>query len=178
MQSPKSRGKFIHVSFRVPSQLKDQLDTEAKRKKLNLNAFVTRILVKYYKFDRLVEHENSVVIERHVFSRILEKMSYEDMAEIGKEFGPIIVREDFEFFGISPTLDNLVEEYFEPMGTFSDRYEFNVSGIAPNLKLILRHEYSSKWSVFLGEYAKGVINSVLGKNVKIQLEDDQVTIEF
>ena len=64
------------------------------------------------------------------------------------------------------------------MGTFSDRYEFNVSGIAPNLKLILRHEYSSKWSVFLCEYAKEIINSVLGRDPKIQIEDGQVTIEF
>lgn len=178
MQSPKSRGKFVHVSFRIPTELKDQLENEAKRKKMNLNAFVTRILVKYYTFDRLVEHENSVVIERHVFSRILDKMEHEDMAEIGKELGPIIVKQDFEFFGIAPNLDNLVEEYFEPMGTFSDRYEFNVSGIAPNLKLILRHEYSSKWSVFLAEYAKGITNSILGRNPKIQVEDGQVTIEF
>ena len=112
MQSRKSRAEFVHVSFRMPSELKDQLEKEAKRKKMNLNAFVNRILVKYYTFDRLVEHENSVVIERHVFSRILDKMKYEDMAEIGKELGPIIVKQDFEFFGITPNLDNLLEKYF------------------------------------------------------------------
>ena len=60
--------------------------------------------------------------------RLIEKVSVEEMNEIAKELGPSIVKQDFEFFDISLSLNNLISKYFEPVSAFSNRFEFNVAG--------------------------------------------------
>jgi len=177
MERLKSR-RSVHISLRVPSELREELQREGSRRKINFNSLGNRILEKYLSFDRLVEHEHSVVIERKVFLGILEEVPVESLAELGKKLGPQVVKESFEFFGIPLTLDNLISNYFTPIGAFSDNYECNATGSTPNLKLILAHEYGDKWSIFLREYASGIIESILGTKPKVLAGVDTVTIEF
>ncbi|HEV2226313.1 MAG TPA: hypothetical protein VGR56_05850 [Nitrososphaerales archaeon] len=171
-------GLTVHASFRVSADVRRELQKEAIRRKISFNSLGNRILEKYLSFDRLVEHEHSVVIERKVFSRILEKIAVEDLQEIGRELGQKAAKEDFEFFGIPPTLGNLITRYFEPIGAFSDRYDSNIVGDAPYLKIVLAHEYGHKWSIFLGEHSIGVVESILGAKPNIEIGEDVVTIQL
>lgn len=143
-----------------------------------MNALVNRVLERYLAFDRMADYDHSVTIERGFFVKIIEKASSKDLIEIARSLGPKIVKRDFTFFNIAPTLDNLITKYFEPVGAFSDRFDLNISGEAPDLKLVLTHEYGRKWSDFLGDYCEKVIESVLGVRPLIKVEDDLVTIEF
>lgn len=109
---------------------------------------------------------------------MLEKLRVEDLEEMAKEVGPIIVKRDFAFFNIPPTLDNLISKYFEPVGRFSDRFDVNISGEGPGVKLVLTHEHGANWSRFLREYCSGVIESTLGVKPLIKVEGNLVTIEL
>jgi len=109
---------------------------------------------------------------------MIEAASREDLESLGKKLGPRLVKQTFEFFDIEPTVDSLVSRYFEPMGAYSGRYQANVVGSGPDLKLILEHDYGIKWSTFLAEYTKGVAKSLLGTEPKIDLDDDLVKVEF
>jgi hypothetical protein len=178
MQNPRIGKRFFHLSIRVSSNVSIELEREVKRQGTTVNALVNRVLERYLAFDRMADYDHSVTIERGFFEKIIEKASSEDLVEIARILGPKIVKRDFAFFNIAPTLDNLVAKYFEPVGAFSDRFDLNISGEAPDLKLVLTHEYGRKWSEFLGEYCDQVIESVLGVKPLIKVEDDLVTIEF
>lgn len=178
MQNPKGGKRFSHLSVRISSDLRNELEKELRRQRITVNALVNRALERYLAFDRMTDHDHSVVLEGRIFVRMIEKVRAEDLEEIAKELGPMIVKQDFAFFNISPTLDNLVTKYFEPVGAFSDRFDFNFISDPPNLKLILAHQYGRKWSGFLAEYAKGIIESVLGVQPLIEVGDNLVEIEF
>jgi hypothetical protein len=139
---------------------------------------MNHLLTKYVIFDRIVEHERSIVLDRRIFFPIIQKVPVEELEKIGKELGPKLVRQTFEFLNIEPTVDNLVNRYLEPMGTYSGRYQSNIVAATPNLKLVLEHEYGSKWSAFLAQYMTGVVKSLLSCEPKIEVEDDLVKIEF
>lgn len=168
----------MHLSFRIPENLRRELNKEAERQRINLNALANRILTKYVDFDRIAEHEHSIILDRRIFSSIIEVASGEDLESLGRELGPRLVKQTFEFFGIEPTVEILVSRYFEPMGAYSGRYQSNVVGNAPDLKLILEHDYGVKWSAFLAEYTRGVIKSLLGTEPRIELNSDLIKVEF
>jgi hypothetical protein len=178
MQGLNSGKQFVHVSIRIPSDVRSGLDKEARRQGINLNALTNRILAKYLVFDRIVEHEHSIVLDRRIFLPIIEKVTREEFEDLGRKLGPRLVKETFQFFDIEPTVESLISRYFEPMGTYSGRYESNIVRSGPNLKLILEHDYGSKWSGFLAEYTKGVGKSLLGAEPKIEVNDDLVKVEF
>jgi hypothetical protein len=136
------------------------------------------VLERYIAFDRMADYDHSVSIERGFFEKIIERSSSEDLLEIARNLGPKIVKRDFAFFNIAPTLDNLIAKHLEPVGAFSDRFDLNISGEAPDLKLVLTHEYGRKWSEFLAEYYGKAIESTLKVRPLIKVEDDLVTIEF
>jgi len=178
VQNLKGQTQFVHVSIRIPESVRHELNKEARRQHINLNALANRILTKYVDFDRMVEHERSIVLDRRIFLPMIEAASREDLENLGKKLGPRLVKQTFEFFDIEPTVESLVSRYFEPMSAYSGRYQANVVGSGPDLKLILEHDYGIKWSTFLAEYTKGVVKSLLGTEPKIELDDDLVKIEF
>jgi hypothetical protein len=174
-----SDGKhFTHLSIRVSSSLSNELTREIRRDSTTINALVNRVLTRYILFDRMADYDHSIILERGCFERILEEISSESLISIAKDLGPKMVKRDFEFFNIAPTVDNLISRYFEPYGAFSDRFDLNVSGEQPNLKLVLTHDYGRKWSDFLGEYCARVVESTLGFKPLIKVEDNLVTIDF
>ncbi len=178
MQGLNNGNQFVHISLRIPDNVRSELDKEAKRQGINVNALANRILAKYLIFDRMVEHEHSIVLDRRIFLPIIEKVTREEFEDLGMRLGPRLVKQTFQFYDIEPTVESLISRYFEPMGSYSGRYESNVVRSGRHLKLILEHDYGSKWSAFLAEYAKGVGKSLLGAEPKIELNDDLVVIEF
>ncbi len=170
--------KYSHVSIRVSSDLSKELEKEVRRQGTTVNALINRVLTRYLAFDRLADYDHSVTLERGCFEKIIEKLSGEELIHIAGILGPRTVKRDFAFFDIVPNLDNLILKHFEPTGAYSDRFDLNVSGEGPNLKLVLTHEYGRKWSNFLAEYYDKAVGSVLGVKPFIKVEDDLVTIEF
>jgi hypothetical protein len=173
-----NRRKHVHVSLRIPTEMRDELLREGDRQRVNFNSLGNRILERYLSFDRIIEYNRSVVMEREVLSAILDRVATEDLERIGREFGPRLVKESFSYYGISPTLSNLVTKYFEPAGRYSGRYDFNLVGTASQPKLVLMHRYGKKWSSLMKEYTAGVIESILGERPKIEADSDIVAIEF
>ncbi len=178
MQNLGDEKRFTHLSVRIPSDLNTHLVSESKRQGITLNALINRTLERYLTFDRLVDFDHSVVLEEQIFERLLEHIDNEDLAKVARDIGPKVVKRDFAFFNISATLDSLVSSYFRPAGKFSNKFDINVSGEFPNVKLVLSHEHGLKWSNFLREYCEGVIESVIGARPLITAEDDVVTIDL
>jgi len=170
--------RHVHISLRIPTDMREELLREAYKQGINFNALGNRIMEKYLSFDRMAERDRSVVMEREVLSAILDKVAVQDLEEIGREFGPRLVKESLFFYGISPTLHDLVTKYFEPAGKYSGRYDFNLVGTSSQPRMVLVHRYGEKWSILLKEYMAGAIESILGGRPRIEAGPDFVTIEF
>jgi hypothetical protein len=177
MERRAHRKSSVHVNFRIPLELKIELEDEAKRHNMNLNALVTQIMTKHMTYDRKIERPGSVVLRKELFSRILDKVSVEEMERIGSAFGPKIVKRAFGFLDIGLDLDNLVNHYFQPMGSYSGWYRFNMIEGNPT-KLLLEHEYGLNWSVFLKYYNTGLIKSITGVEPEVEADDSLITIRL
>ena len=163
---------FVHVSVRLPSELRDQLRIEAKRSHNNFNSLINDVLEKHVSFDRITEHVRAVPVNLYLFSEMLRNVPVEQMEAVGKELGPRLIRQTFTFLGIEYDLESLIQYYFEPVGAYSRWYSFNMAGRPPNRKLMFEHQYGRKWSAFLRYYVGGIIKSATGNEPRITVDDE------
>jgi hypothetical protein len=167
----KSNERSVYLSIRMRRHLKDQLTADARRHKTNLNALINTTLEKHVSFDSISEHVRAIPVNQNLFAAMLESVSEERMEGIGIELGPRLIRNTFLFLNIKYDLDNLIEHYFEPLGSFSGWYNFSSTEGGPNRKLIFEHTHGPKWSAFLKRYIAGIIKAATGVEPRITLED-------
>ncbi len=172
-----SRGsKFDHISLRVDHEIKTQIEKDAKKRKINLNSLINLILTKYVSFDSLIEQSEAVPLNKSLFMSILESIETEEMERIGKELGPVAVRQTFAFQGLNFDLEGLIEHYFQPVSSFTKCYTFNVVGTGASRRLMFQHQYGRKWSAFLKQYIGGMIKSATHTEPRIAIEDGLVIV--
>jgi hypothetical protein len=131
--------RFVHVSFRVPSEVKAGLDREAKRRDINVNSLANQILAKYVSFDRIAEHVEAVPLNKSLFTGILDKIEADQLERLGRDIGPRLAKSTFTFLNMDFDLDSLILRYFEPVSMYSRWYSFNVAGNGANRKLMFEH---------------------------------------
>lgn len=95
MQNLGNRKQFSHLSIRVSTDLRKDLEKDARRKGIPVNALVNRLLERHIAFDRMTDFDHSIVLERGCFAKIVEKMKGEDLVQIARSLGPKTVKRDF-----------------------------------------------------------------------------------
>ncbi len=116
---------FIHVSLRLPTRLRNQLNEDAKRHNITLNSLLITILAKYITFDKILEGTKALPLIESIFRELLEIASLDQMESIAKKLSSKVVRQSFAFQGVDFNIDNLIEFYFQPLSDHSGWYQFN-----------------------------------------------------
>jgi hypothetical protein len=171
-----ARGKFVHVSFRISSDVKASIEREAKRRGTNVNSLVGQVLTKFSSFDRIAEHVEAVPLNKPLFAGMLAKVEEEEKERLGKELGPKVMKSTFAFLSLEFDIDGLIDHYFRPLSMYSNWYSFNVVGNGGTRKLIFEHHYGPKWSAFLKGYLLGIIKSATKSEPRVDMDDGLVTI--
>ena len=110
------------------------------------------------------------ILEKLLFRKIMDRISPEEMSDIGKEMDPRGVKETLIFLDMKTGLDALVSGCFEKMALSSGQYQLNSVRKGDNYRLVFRHEYGPKWSSFLKSYVSEIIKSVAGIEPKVRIE--------
>ena len=106
METLNPHKRFMHISFRVPVELKDELEEDARKHHTNLNSLGNNILVKHVFFNRIAEREGVVTLGAQVFARIIDEIPSEAVEDIGKGFGQKVVERAFTLLDLKNDLDS------------------------------------------------------------------------
>jgi len=88
---------FVHVSLRIPEELRKRLNEEAKSRHITLNSLISAILAKYDAFDKILEGTNAIPLSEAFFEELLETTSMEEIESIANKLGAKVVRRSFAF---------------------------------------------------------------------------------
>ncbi len=168
--------KFDHISLRVDHEMKVRAESDAKKRRLNLNSMLNLILARYYALDDVIDQAEAVPLSKPLFTALLNAIQTPEIERIGRELGPKVVRQTFAFLGLSYDLEGLIENYFEPLSSFTRWFTFNKVGTGANRRLVFRHQYGRKWSEFLRQYLGGIVKSATGEEPKITIDEDLVVV--
>ena len=166
------KEKTRSITYRLPANVVEELETEANEKNISQNVLVKQILEKYVEWDKFSEKIEMVPIPKKILEILGDDMKGEDIDGIVNALVPII-KDSVLFmkgtFDLKRCIETL-EDYMKASGMKSDhRIEGNIH------HFIIQHELGLRWSFFTEQLLKEIFRTFEPeKNLKFQTTKNTV----
>ena len=163
------------ITYRLPESLINELDSEAKQKKISQNVLVKQILEKYIGWDRYSDKIGMVPVPKEIIESLGEDLDGRDIDEIINVVFPMIKNNVMYIKGgydLERCIETL-EDYMRASGMNSDH---RIDGELHTF--IIQHDLGMKWSVFTEQLLTQIFrNFASDKNLKFQTTDSTVILK-
>ncbi len=169
-----SHEKTRSISFRLPEDLVEEIETAAQLNNVSANVLVHRILERYTSWDSTATKAGFIPVTKGLIRELLDKVSDKEIAEIAKR----VEKKEFEDimllfrsqFDIASVLD--VIELRAKVSGFP--YRYNVTGKMHSF--VIQHDLGEKWSKYLASRYKEVFEDLGLTSMKFHAAPN--TIQF
>ena len=162
------------ISFRLPVELVEDIQTEASLNDISPNVLVQQILEKYVKWDAKAAKAGFVPVTKGLLKELFDKIPEKEVIEIAerverKEFADIILllRNDFN---IEAVLDEI--ESRARVSSFPFRY----TSKGKLHSFVIQHDIGPKWSLYLSTRYKAAFEDL--QLTSFKFHTSQNTIHF
>lgn len=173
MQQKKETTRSI--TYRLPESLINELDSEAKQKKISQNVLVKQILERYIRWDRFSDKIGMVPVPKEILESLGEDLDGKDIDEIINVVFPMIKNNVMYIKGgydLERCIETL-EDYMRASGMNSDH---RIDGELHTF--IIQHDLGMKWSVFTEQLLTQIFrNFASDKDLKFQTTDSTVILK-
>ena len=163
------------ITYRLPEKMIDELDGEAKQKKISQNVLVRQIMERYLQWDRYSEKIGMIPVPKEILETLGEELDGRDIDEIINVVFPMI-KNTVMFIKGGYDLERCIEtleDYMRASGMNSDH---RVDGELHSF--IIQHDLGMKWSVFTEQLLTQVFrNFASDKDLKFQTTDSTVILK-
>jgi hypothetical protein len=133
------------ISYRLPSKLLENLETEARQKNISQNVLVKQILQKYVTWERFAEKIGMFPVPQKILVNLGENLSHQDVLKIIDSLFTTI-KDSVLFikggYDLKRTIETL-EDYMRNSGMESDH---RIEGDLHHF--IIQHKMGIHWSIF------------------------------
>ena len=141
----KTKEETGTISYRLPSKLLDDLETEAREKNISQNVLVKQILMKYVSWERFASKMGLIPVPQRILESLGGDMSHQDVLKIIDALFETIKDSVMLMKGgydLKRTIETL-EDYMRSSGMESDhRIEGDIH------HFIIQHKMGMQWSIF------------------------------
>lgn len=163
------------ITYRLPEKMINELDGEAKQKKISQNVLVKQILERYIQWDRYAEKIGMIPVPKEIIETLGGDLDGRDIDEIINVVFPMIKNTVMYIKGgydLERCIETL-EDYMRASGMNSDH---RVDGELHSF--IIQHELGMKWSVFTEQLLTQIFrNFASDKDLKFQTTDSTVILK-
>ena len=169
---PTKKDPTRSITYRLPIEIVEELETEAMNKNISQNVLVKQILEKYVSWDRFGDKLGMIPIPKGILNSLGMEMNGQDINEIIKVVIPLI-KDTVLFmkgkYDLKSCIETL-EDYMKATGMKSDH---RIEGELHHF--IIQHELGMNWSFFTEQLLKEIFNQFLpNKNIKFQTTKNTV----
>jgi hypothetical protein len=166
------KEKTRSITYRLPENLVEELETESVEKNISQNVLVKQILEKYVTWDRFAEKLGIIPVPKNILNELGKEMSGEDIENIIKMLHTLI-KESVLFMKGKYDLVHCIEgleDYMKASGIKSDH---RIEGEMHHF--IIQHELGIKWSLLTERLFKEIFHEFLPDlNLKCQTTEKTV----
>ena len=141
----KTKEETGTISYRLPSKLLDDLETEAREKNISQNVLVKQILMKYMRWERFAQKMGIIPVPQKILESLGGDMSHQDVLKIIDALFETIKDSVMLMKGgydLKRTIETL-EDYMRSSGMESDH---RIEGELHHF--IIQHKMGMQWSIF------------------------------
>ncbi|NOS61985.1 MAG: hypothetical protein HOO66_02960 [Nitrosarchaeum sp.] len=160
------------ITYRLPSKIVEELETEAMQKKISQNVLVKQILEKYVAWDRFSDKMGMIPIPKGILDSLGTEMNGENISEIIKIILPFI-KDTVLFMKGKYDLKRCIETLEDYMRASGMKSDHRIEGAVHHF--IIQHELGMNWSFFTEQLLKEIFNQFLpNQNIKFQTTKNTV----
>jgi hypothetical protein len=160
------------ITYRLPTKVVEELETEAMQKNISHNVLVRQILEKYLVWDRFADKIGILPVPKKILETLGVELEGDDINEVVDVIKPIIKESVMYMKGkydLKRCIETL-EDYMRASGMNSDH---RIEGAIHHF--IIQHELGMKWSLFTEQLLKEIFGEFLPQqNLKCQTTEKTV----
>jgi hypothetical protein len=153
-----SNKKSVVRSFRLSAELCEELEAEAEREEVTLNALVTNVLTKYVRYDRHMNKLQYIPLPKKVIEMLVEATGEDFLRQIAYNFGKVTLRNEVDVWPASQKFDDLLE-FFAVRMKYGGVGNVYINKEGEEYTVVLRHTLGEKFSKAWGWFFKGFMDS-------------------
>lgn len=169
---PPKKEKTRSITYRLPENVVEELETESMEKNISQNVLVKQILEKHVRWDRYAEKIGMIPVPTSILEKLGKEMSGKDIESILKVMVPLI-KESVLFMKGKYDLKRCIESLEDYMRASGMKSDHRIEGEMHHF--IVQHELGMKWSFLTERLFKEIFHEFLPeKNLKCQTTEKTV----
>ncbi len=154
----------ISHTFRIETDSYEQLEKEARKKNISINLLLNQI-IKEHAFKVSFDKIDSVIMPKDVLKSLFEAIDEKDTIQLGKKAGSHDAVEYMQLL-YGEINKNTTLQFLEMWSSRFTNYEHKNHGSTHWFSV--PHGINEKYSLFLAEFIKSLIDCTIKEPVKIQ----------
>lgn len=155
---PTKHEETRSISYRLPSHIIEELETEAMQKKISQNVLVKQILEKYVNWDRFAENIGMIPVPKDILKTLGEEMEGDSINKIIDIMIPL-VKDWVMFMKGNYDLKRAIEAFEDYMKASGMTSDHRIEGEVHHF--IVQHNLGIKWSLFTEMLLKQIFHQFL-----------------
>jgi hypothetical protein len=171
-----AKKKTETVTFRLLSKLVEDLKKEAELEKINLNAFVSRILSGHMKWGRYERKVGLLPMTKPFVKESINRMTEEEIVNLARK----IAKDDFTNILVFTKGDQSIDEFIEILHSWLNvaYMQHYIEKGNDSYRFTIQHDLGNKWSLYVKTMISELAHDVLGKKIQIKSTDSTVSTMF
>jgi hypothetical protein len=173
-----ARRRTVTRTFRIRQEWDDVLQEEAETQGISVNVLVNQILRRYALFIRQTDKGGALSVSQTMLQAILNELSDEHLATAGATSGPSDVLNTLSMMGRPTTYNAFTYLLSEHLGGNDFSRWFTCFHHAQSGKDLfhLQHTLGRGWSIYLANYLRSSLTSLLNVEVETKVYDFAVNL--
>jgi len=164
------------TSYRLPIEILDELENEARAKNISENVLVKQILEKHNNWDKMAEMLGMVPVPHGLLKIIGKDMSENQIEKIVDALYPVII-DSTMFVKGGNDLERTIEMLEDSMKASGMKSDHRVEGTVHHF--IIQHGIGMTWSLFIEKLLRRIFNErVPDKELACQLTETTVIVSI
>jgi len=164
------------MSFRLPEEIADLLETESSTKNVNISTIMAEICGNYFGYEGNAGRAGLVAFPRPLLMRLMEGYPEEKVIAMADTMSKDVTVDIMAVLQNEFTVDSFIE--FVQAWTHASRIPFRRQLKGSLNTVVIQPELGRNWSLYLGHLFKNVIEEITEKKVAINVTDKSVRFMF
>jgi hypothetical protein len=164
-------------TFRLPIELADKLEAQARSLKVSANTVLVRALDRYVEWELPAERFGFLSIDRDSLQLLLRSIEPEKLAQIAEQAGRKNSR-DVALFWYGRYDAETVAKGFQEIFSYGRFADCRVENKAGGWTVTLRHSLGREWTTWLRHYLDAVLRETLGARTEFDVTDRTIVFRI
>ncbi len=172
----KKTEETVTRTFRVNTEWDELLNKQAQWQGISVSNLLDQIVRRYVTTELFQIHSPVTSMENKTFGKLLEKISEDEIKDLGREAGRSLPEEEILKRGLVNSFPSYVWLMKEVFGRYGGWFSVDQYATQDENVLHLKHFLDMKWSIYLSNFFSSMFDTNLNIEIKAELREESVTL--